>query len=136
MYYAVECQKPTVMDWCIGLLANLKSHINQCYLGRQKNFGYGSLFCSFFLERVPLMRPRTDIPTPPPREPRMHRWYDMMYRVGGGTVNQAFNEDFFLWLRCQIICIDDYAYAGVDFRGDPDMPMPEGAQFGDIGKTL
>ena len=59
-----------------------------------------------------------------------------MYRMGGGPVHQAFNEDFFLWLRCQIICIDDYAYAGVDFRGDPDMPLPEGAQFGDIGKTF
>ena len=57
MYYVIECQKPTVMDWCTRLLANLKSHINQCYLGRQKNFGYGSLLCSFFMERVSLMRP-------------------------------------------------------------------------------
>ena len=30
--------------------------------------------------------------------------------------------------------IEDYAYAGKDFRGDPDLPLPPGAQWGDIGK--
>ena len=30
--------------------------------------------------------------------------------------------------------IEDYAYAGIDFRGYPDLPLPLGAQWGDIGK--
>ena len=30
--------------------------------------------------------------------------------------------------------VEDYAYASTDFRGDPDLPLPLGAQWGDIGK--
>jgi hypothetical protein len=30
--------------------------------------------------------------------------------------------------------IEDYAYAGLDFRGDPELALPEDAQWGDIGK--
>ena len=30
--------------------------------------------------------------------------------------------------------VEDYAYAGTDFTGDPDLPLPLGGQWGDIGK--
>jgi hypothetical protein len=30
--------------------------------------------------------------------------------------------------------VDDYAYAGLDFRGDPDLVLPEGSQWGNLGK--
>ena len=30
--------------------------------------------------------------------------------------------------------IEDYAYAGIDFTGDPDLPLPLGEQWGDIGE--
>ena len=30
--------------------------------------------------------------------------------------------------------VEDYAYAGTDFRGNPDLPLPPSAQWGDIGK--
>jgi hypothetical protein len=30
--------------------------------------------------------------------------------------------------------VDDYAYARLDFRGDPDLVLPEGAQWGKLGK--
>jgi hypothetical protein len=30
--------------------------------------------------------------------------------------------------------VDDYAYAGLDFRGDPYLALPEDAQWGDLGK--
>jgi hypothetical protein len=36
----------------------------------------------------------------------------------------------------QVIALDDYPYAGIDFRGDPDMPLPPGAAYGDIGKSF
>jgi len=32
--------------------------------------------------------------------------------------------------------IEDYPYAGVDFRGDTNIPLPEGMQWGDLGNTL
>jgi hypothetical protein len=45
-----------------------------------------------------------------------------------------YNDAFFDWLRPQILMIDDYAYADLEFRGDPDLALPEGFQLGDIGK--
>jgi hypothetical protein len=33
-----------------------------------------------------------------------------------------------------IIAVDDYPYAGIDFRGDPDMLLPPGASYDTIGK--
>ena len=30
--------------------------------------------------------------------------------------------------------IEDYAYTGADFRDEPDLPLPPGAKWGDIGK--
>ena len=40
------------------------------------------------------------------------------------------------WLECQMIFIQDWPYAGMDFRGDPDMQLPAGEQWDDGGKTL
>ena len=28
--------------------------------------------------------------------------------------------------------VEDYAYVGTDFRGDPDLSLPPGAQWGDV----
>jgi hypothetical protein len=33
-----------------------------------------------------------------------------------------------------MLMVDDYAYVSVDFRGDPDLVILEGFQWGDIGK--
>ena len=30
--------------------------------------------------------------------------------------------------------VEDYAYTGMDFTGDPELPLPSGGQWGDIGK--
>jgi hypothetical protein len=30
--------------------------------------------------------------------------------------------------------IDDYVYTGLEFRGDPYLVLPEGSQWGDLGK--
>jgi hypothetical protein len=45
-----------------------------------------------------------------------------------------YNDAFFDWLRPQILMIDDYAYVGLDFRGDPDLVLPEVFHWGDLGK--
>ena len=36
-----------------------------------------------------------------------------------------YNDSFFDWLRPQMLMIDDYAYVGLDFRGDPDLIFPK-----------
>ena len=30
--------------------------------------------------------------------------------------------------------VEDYAYAGTEFTGDPDLPLPPRGQWGDIGE--
>ena len=43
---------------------------------------------------------------------------------------------FFAWFRQQIVTIDEYAYAGVDFRGDTNLALLKAAQWGAIGKNV
>jgi len=45
-------------------------------------------------------------------------------------------DDFFACWAQQIVAIDDYAYVGMDFRGDLDLPLPPDVQWGDIGTSL
>ena len=44
--------------------------------------------------------------------------------AGKGKVN--FGDPFFRWLLEQILMVKDYAYAGTEFSGDPDLPLPPG----------
>jgi hypothetical protein len=53
--YAIECMEPRVFNWCEGLLKNMKKQLTKCRNGRLKQFGYGSILVSFFLERVPIL---------------------------------------------------------------------------------
>ena len=34
----------------------------------------------------------------------------------------------------QLLMVEDYAYAGIEFSEDLDLPLPPGGQWGDIGK--
>ena len=57
-----------------------------------------------------------------------------MHRLGRGRVANPYPTDFFPWWQRQIVAIDDYPYVGIDFHEDPDMLLPLGATYGDIGK--
>ena len=67
-------------------------------------------------------------------DPRMSQWLDIMARTGGGGDKVKFETAFFHRLSDQILMIKDYAYEGTEFIGDPDLPLPPGAHWGDIGK--
>ena len=56
----------------------------------------------------------------------------MSRHVGGPIIK--YNDTFFDWLEPQILMIDDYVYTRMDFRNDPDLVLPEGSQWGDLGK--
>ena len=64
----------------------------------------------------------------------MAQWTELMARIGGGIPTNPFSPDFWDWWAEQAPNIDDYAYAGVDFRQDPDLPLPPGAAWGPAGK--
>jgi hypothetical protein len=131
--YAIECTEPRVFNWADVVLRSMKRQLTKCRRGNLKQFGYGSLLVSFFLERVPLLRLQVEWNLPAPRDPRMLRWCQLMARHVAGPIIK-YDDTFFDWLRPQMLMVDDYAYAGLDFRGDPDLVLPEDAQWGELGK--
>jgi len=99
-----------------------------------KNFSYGSILTAFSLEKIPLMQPQyVSLGLPPSTEPRMQRWVDLMARHAGQS-QVSFSGTFFKWFKCQEMVFSKYPYAGMDFRGDPDLVLPAGEQWGAIGK--
>ena len=133
MYYAVECMVPTVYDWSTTLLGNMKHQLSECKAGRIRNFGFSSILSTFFFERVPGLSPRVDVPLHGVQDPAQRRLADTMHKLGGGRVANPYPADFFPWWRRQIVAKDDYPYGGIDFRGGPDMPLPPGATYREIG---
>ena len=57
-----------------------------------------------------------------------------MARIGAGSGKVKFGDPFFRWLRDQILMVEDYAYAGIDFNRYPDLLLPPSGQWGDIDK--
>jgi hypothetical protein len=56
----------------------------------------------------------------------------MARHVAGPIIK--YNDSFFDWLRPQMPMVDGYAYAGLDFQGDLELALLEGAQWGDLSK--
>ena len=97
------------------------------------NFGYRKILCSFIFERVHGLRPKVLSTISSPRDPQMGRWADLMKRLGGGEVPRTtFDDEFFLWWEQQIIAVEDYPYAGMDFQRDLDLVLLEDAAWGAI----
>ena len=48
MFYVVEFMRPTVYDWSTALLVNMKHQLNECKMGRVRNFGFSSILSTFF----------------------------------------------------------------------------------------
>ena len=110
------------------MLANVKGQLTREKNGQLKNFGYGFLVVSFGLERVLMLFPRQiSIEARLPQEPRIMRWVAVMARhPEEGSKVVRFPLEYFRWLRNQIFVIQDFPYAGMDYRGDPDMALPPG----------
>ena len=72
------------------------------------------------------MRPRIVTVPLGPREPRQARWAALLPLTGEGPVRHCFDDGFFDWLDSQIIMIEDYPYAGMNFTGDPELVLPPG----------
>ena len=52
----------------------------------------------------------------------------------GGDQQMSYNLAFFIWLSCQLIMVENWSYNRTEFRGDPDIPLPEGDDFDDGGE--
>jgi hypothetical protein len=98
-------------------------------------FGYRSILVSLSLKRVPHLHLQVEWNIPVPRDPQMKWWCDLMSQHLAGPIIK-YNDTFFYWLEPQILMIDDYAYARLDFRHDLDLVLPEGSHWGDLGKIF
>ena len=99
MFYAVECMRPTIYNWSTTLLSNMKHQLSECKAGRVRNFGFNSIFNTFFFERVPVLSPRVDVPVHGVRDLAQRCWEDAMRTLGGGRVANPYPAEFFLWWR-------------------------------------
>ena len=66
----------------------------------------------------------------------MDHWAALMPRSGGGQ-QMSWRPEFFVCLQHQLIVVEDWPYAGTDFRRDLDLPLPEGEDWDEeLGMTL
>ena len=135
MRMAIDYYRGTIFNWCDAVLANMKGQLTRAKNGQLKTFGYGPLVVSFALERVPMLIPQQfTVEILGPREPKLIRWVTVMARhPDEAAAVVRFLDSYFHWLEDQVFSIQDFSYAGVDFRGDPDMVLPQGEQWDDRG---
>jgi hypothetical protein len=58
---AVQCMNAQIYDWSTTLLENMKRQLTDFRQRRHRNFGFGTILCSFFFERVPCFSPRMTV---------------------------------------------------------------------------
>jgi hypothetical protein len=133
---ALECLEPTVFDWCTAVTNNMKRQLSNCRRGETKQFGYGSILVPLILERVPAMRLQTMAVDPPGSSGDEGQSMGSHHATWGWRPPHSWGAFFRDWLDQQEIFVEDWPYAGMDFRNDPDMPLPPGEQWDDAGMTL
>jgi hypothetical protein len=134
MNCAVQCLNAQIFDWSTTLLDCMKRQLTDCQLWMQRNFGFGTILCSFFFERVPSFSPQVVVQGHHASLPTVFIWAVLLPRQGGGRTNDSFDDEFFAWLSQQILAIEDYPYARIDFSRDPDILVPPGEERGEMGK--
>jgi hypothetical protein len=95
----------------------MKRELTNCKQGRKRNFRFASILCGFLFERVPGLGPRVDIVLHGLHDPAMAWWTEVMRQLRGGRVPIPYNDDFFFCWCQQVIDMDEYPYAWIDFIG-------------------
>jgi hypothetical protein len=135
MNCVIQCLNAQIFYWSTTLLECMKRQLTDCRQWTQRNFGFGTILCSFFFERVSSFSPREVVRGHQASFPAVCRWAVLLPRQGGGRTNESFDDAFFAWLSWQIPVIEDYPYAGIDFSRDPEIPVPPSEERGEMGKS-
>jgi hypothetical protein len=57
MHCALQCLNAQIFNWSTTILDCMKRQLTECHGRENKNFGLGTILCSFFFERVPSLSP-------------------------------------------------------------------------------
>jgi hypothetical protein len=110
--------------WGVTLHVQMIAQLDRCRSTGRGEFAFVSILVAYFLERVPMLRPRVLLETPGVREPCLRWWSQILVRHGGGEGGHYFTvEAAQIWRQMPQVILE-FPYAGVDFRGDPDMVLP------------
>lgn len=83
--YAIDFTVSTIFNWAKSMKINMKHRLLKAKVGSLKQFCFGSVLVTFFLEWVPLFQYQlTEVELVMPRDPQMIRWSKLMPRVTGG----------------------------------------------------
>jgi hypothetical protein len=91
------------------LHARMIAQLDCCRSTGIGEFSFGSILVAYFLERVSMLCPRVLLEALGVRESRLRRWSQ-------------------IWRQMPQVILQ-FPYAGVDFRGGPDMVLPPGEVF-------
>jgi hypothetical protein len=61
MNCAIQCMNAHIFYWSTTLLECMKSQMTACRQRTHRNFGFGTILCSFFFERVPCFSPQLTV---------------------------------------------------------------------------
>ena len=93
MFYVVECMRPNIYDWITSLLENMKHHLMECKLCKDKKFDFPTYF--FFFERVSGLIPKVEVPLHGICDPYQTCWIEVMWWLGGDIIRYQFTNYFF-----------------------------------------
>jgi hypothetical protein len=74
MNFTVQCLNAQLFDWSTTLLDCMKRHLTECRMRRHKNFGFGTILCDFFFERVSSLSLRDIVQGHVDSSPIVNRW--------------------------------------------------------------
>ena len=75
------------------LHAKMVGHLDRCRAADSGEFSFGSILVAWFLERVPMLRPRVILGALGMREPRLRWWVRMLVHHGGGEGGHYFTAE-------------------------------------------
>jgi hypothetical protein len=110
--------------WVVLLHTKRMRQVNRCRRYDSGDFAFGSVLVAWFLERVPLLRPRILLDPMGQREPQLMRWGHVLDRHGGRDGSHYFTTTVARVWRQMPEVILRYPYAGMDYRHDPNMMFP------------
>jgi len=84
------------------ILNNMKVQMIDCKLRNNKNFGFRTVLCTFFFERVLGLSQKESVRGNISIYPTLWIWVTLMPRQGEGGVRESYADDFFDWWRQQI----------------------------------